>query len=70
MNLNDNFKREIGIPSRPSALPKGISFTRLRSSSVVSSSSSKVLSQDSTKSRKLTRGGLYLFETLNWGLAQ
>ena len=25
VNVNDNFKREVGIPSRPSALPRGIS---------------------------------------------
>ena len=56
MNVNDIF-RQVGIPSRPSALPTGMSFTSLRSPSIVSNSSSKVLSQDSIKSRKLTRGG-------------
>ena len=51
VSVNDNFRRQVGIPSRPSALPTGISFTSLRSSSIVSNSSSKVLSQDSTNSR-------------------
>ena len=42
------------------ALPTGISLTSLRTSPIVSDLSPKVLSQDSTKSRKLTRGGLML----------
>ena len=58
MDGNESFKRQVGIPSRPSALPTGISFTSLRSPSIVSNSSSKVLSHGSTKSRKLTRGDL------------
>ena len=49
MTVNDIFRRQVGIPSRPSALPTGMSFTSLRSPSVVSNSSSKVLSQDSIK---------------------
>ena len=60
MKVNDSFRRQVGIPSRPSGLPKGLSFTSLRSPSMVSNWSSKVLSQDSTKSRKLTKGGFIL----------
>ena len=60
MNVNDIFRRQVGIPSRPSALPTGMLFTSLRSPSIVSNSSSKVLSQDSIKSRKLTQGGFML----------
>ena len=60
MKVNDSFRRQVGIPSRPAALPTGLSFTSLRSPSMVINWSSKVLSQDSTKSRKLTRGGFIL----------
>ena len=35
------FRRQVGVPLRPSALPLGISFTSLRSSSIVSNSKSK-----------------------------
>ena len=52
--LNDNFRKKVGKPSRP--YPQ----VSLRSPSIVSNSSSKVLSRDSTKSRKLTRGGFML----------
>jgi len=57
MKENDNLRRQVGIPSRPSALHTGLSFTSLHSLSIISNWSSKVLSQDSTKSRKLTREG-------------
>ena len=60
INVNDSFRRQVGIPPRPSALPTRLSVTSLRSPSILSNSSSKVLSQDSTKSGKLTRGGFIL----------
>ena len=59
ININDNFRRQVEIPLRPSALPLGISFTSLGSPSIANNSNSKVVSQDLKKSQKLTGGELY-----------
>ena len=55
---NETFRRQVGIPSRPPALPTGISFTSLRSPSIVSNSSSKVLYRPVNISGLLRNGPL------------
>ena len=57
INVNDNFRRQNGISLRPLALPRGISFTSLRSPPIVIQTQQGE-QEDTTKSRKLTRGGL------------
>ena len=45
INVNDNFRRQVGTPLMPSTLPTGLSFTSLRSLSIESNSSFEVIYQ-------------------------